>query len=160
MDPLTILAGLKTGLAAGKTVAGLSKQIGEFFDATDHAKKTLQKKGISSKSANSIALDRWAKVRQAAEAEAELQEWITQTYGRSKWLELLKIRKEVLQEKREAEAQARREAIERQELYLTLAGVFFFTNSFWYWIYSILTSHGMDRRKRLLALVILRNLKY
>jgi len=125
MDPLTILAGLKTGLAAGKTVAGLSKQIGEFFDATDHAKKTLQKKGISSKSANSIALDRWAKVRQAAEAEAELQEWITQTYGRSKWLELLKIRKEVLQEKREAEAQARREAMERQELYLTLAGIFF-----------------------------------
>ena len=125
MDPLTILAGLKTGLAAGKTVAGLSKQIGEFFDATDHAKKQLQKKGISSKSANSIALDRWAKVRQAAEAEAELQEWITQTYGRSKWLELLKIRKEVLQEKREAEAQARREAIERQEFYLTLAGIFF-----------------------------------
>ena len=125
MDPLTILAGLKTGLAAGKTVAGLSKQIGQFFDATDQAKKTLQKKGVSGKSANSIALDRWAKVRQAAEAEAELQEWITQTYGRSKWLELLKIRKEVLQEKREAEAQARREAIERQELYLTLAGVFF-----------------------------------
>ena len=31
MDPLTILAGLKTGLAAGKTVAGLSKQIGQFF---------------------------------------------------------------------------------------------------------------------------------
>ena len=125
MDPLTILAGLKTGLAAGKTVAGLSKQIGQFFDATDQAKKTLQKKGVSSKSANSIALDRWAKVRQAAEAEAELQEWITQTYGRSKWLELLKIRKEVLQEKREAEAQARRDAIERQELYLTLAGIFF-----------------------------------
>lgn len=125
MDPLTILAGLKTGLAAGKTVAGLSKQIGQFFDATDAAKKQLQKKGVSSKSANSIALDRWAKVRQAAEAEAELQEWITQTYGRSKWLELLKIRKEVLQEKREAEAQARRDAIERQELYLTLAGIFF-----------------------------------
>jgi len=125
MDPLTILAGLKTGLAAGKTVAGLSKQIGQFFDATDQAKKTLQKKGVSSKSANATALDRWAKVRAAAEAEAELQEWITQTYGRSKWLELLKIRKEVLLEKREAEAQARRDAIERQELAITLAGVFF-----------------------------------
>ena len=70
-------------------------------------------------------MDRWAKVRQAAEAEAELQEWITQTYGRSKWLELLKIRKEVLLEKREAEAQARRDAIERQELAVTLAGIFF-----------------------------------
>ena len=123
MDPLTILAGLKTGLAAGKTVAGLSKQIGQFFDATDAAKKQLQKKGISSKSVNATALDRWAKVRQAAEAEAELQEWITQTYGRSKWLELLKIRKEVLAEKREAEAQARRDSIQRQDLMITILGI-------------------------------------
>ena len=123
MEVLTILASVKAGLAAGKSVAGLSKQIGEFFDATDAAKKTLQKKGISSKSVNSTALDRWAKVRQAAEAEAELQEWITQTYGRSKWLELLRIRKEVLAEKREAEAQARRDAIQRQELMITIAGI-------------------------------------
>ena len=125
MDPITILSGIKLGLQTGKSVAGLSKQIGQFFDATDHAKKQLQKKGISSKSVNATALDRWAKVRQAAEAESELQEWITQTYGRSKWLELLRIRKEVLQEKREAEAQARREAMERQELAITLAGIFF-----------------------------------
>ena len=125
MDPITILSGIKLGLQTGKSVAGLSKQIGQFFDATDQAKKTLQKKGISSKSVNATALDRWAKVRQAAEAESELQEWITQTYGRSKWLELLRIRKEVLQEKREAEAQARRDAIERQELAVTLAGIFF-----------------------------------
>ena len=124
MDPITILAGLKTGLAAGKTIAALSKDIGKFFDATDHAKKTLQKKGVSGKSTNATALDRWASVRAAAEAEAELQEWITQTYGRSKWLELLKIRKEVLLEKREAEAQARRDAIERQELMVTLVGIF------------------------------------
>ena len=125
MDPITILAGLKTGLAAGKTIASLSKDIGKFFDATDHAKKTLQKKGVSGKSSNATALDRWAKIRQAAEAEEELKEWITQTYGRSKYLELLKIRREVLAEKREAEAQARRDAIERQELAITLAGIFF-----------------------------------
>jgi len=123
MDPITILAGIKTGLAAGKTVAGLSKQIGEFFDSTDQAKKTLQKRGISSKSANATALDRWAKVRATAEAEEELREWITQSYGRSKWLELLKIRKEVLQEKREAEAEARRDAIQRQELMVTIVGI-------------------------------------
>ncbi len=124
MDTITILAGIKTGLAAGKTVAGLSKQIGEFFDSTDQAKKTPQKRGISSKSANATALDRWAKVRAAAEAEEELREWITQSYGRSKWLELLKIRKEVLQEKREAEAQARRDAIERQEFMVAIVGIF------------------------------------
>ena len=123
MDPITILAGIKTGLAAGKTVAGLSKQIGQFFDATDQAKKTLQKKGVSSKSSNATALDRWAKLRQAAEAEEELKEWITQTYGRSKYLELLKIRREVLAEKREAEARARREAQERADLALTLTSI-------------------------------------
>ena len=125
MDPITILSRIKLGLQTGKSVAALSKQIGSFFDATDSAKKTLQKKGVSSKSTNATALDRWAKVRQAAEAESELQEWITQTYGRSKWLELLRIRKEVLQEKREAEAQARREAMARQELAITLAGITF-----------------------------------
>ena len=70
MDPLTILAGIKTGLAAGKSIAGLSKQIGQFFDATDAAKKQLQKKGVAGKSVNSIAMDRFAKLRQAAEAEA------------------------------------------------------------------------------------------
>ena len=125
MDPITILSGIKLGLSTGRSVAALSKEIGKFFDATDQAKKQLQKKGISSKSVNSTALDRWAKVRQAAEAESELQEWITQTYGRSKWIELLRIRKEVLQEKREAEAQARRDAMARQELALTLAGILF-----------------------------------
>ena len=120
MDPITILSGIKLGLSTGRSVAALSKEIGKFFDATDSAKKTLQKKGVSSKSTNATALDRWAKVRQAAEAESELQEWITQTYGRSKWLELLRIRKEVLQEKREAEAQARRDAMARQEAAETL----------------------------------------
>ena len=123
MDPITILAGIKTGMAAGKTIAGLSKEIGNFFDATDAAKKQLQKKGVSEKSVNATAMDRWASLRAAADSERELQEWITQTYGRSKWLELLKIRREVLQEKREAEAQARREAIERQEMMVTIAGI-------------------------------------
>ena len=123
MDPLTILAGLKTGLAAGKTVASLSKEIGNFFDATDQAKKKLQKKGISSSDVNSIAMDRWAKEQEAAQAEEELREWVCNNLGKSKWDQLLRIRKEVLQEKREMEARLRREAIERQELMITIAGI-------------------------------------
>ena len=124
MDPISLLSSIKLGISAGKSIAGLSKEIGQFFDATDAAKKQLQKKGISEKSVNQTAMDRWAKLRASAEAERELQEWISNTYGRSKWLELLKIRREVLQEKREAEAQARREAIERQEMMVTIAGIF------------------------------------
>ena len=68
-------------------------------------------------------MDRFAKLRQVAEAEEELKEFITQRYGRSKYLELLKIRREVLAEKREAEAQARRDAIQRQELMITIVGI-------------------------------------
>lgn len=123
MDPLTILAGLKTGLAAGKSVAGLSKQIGQFFDATDAAKKQLQKKGVSGKSVNATALDRFAKLRQAAEAEEELKKFICEQLGPSHWNTLLKIRREVLAEKREAEAQARRDAIQRQEVAITVVGI-------------------------------------
>ena len=110
-------------MTAGKSLHSLSKQIGQFFDATDAAKKTLQQKGISSQSASQTAFDRWAKLRNAAEAEEELKEFITQRYGRSKYLELLKIRREVLAEKREAEAQARRDAIQRQELMITIVGI-------------------------------------
>ena len=110
-------------MTAGKSLHSLSKQIGQFFDATDAAKKTLQKKGVSGKSASETAFDRWAKLRNAAESEEELKEWITQRYGRSKYLELLKIRREVLAEKREAEAQARRDAIQRQELMITIVGI-------------------------------------
>ena len=101
----------------------MSKQIGQFFDATDQAKKALQKKGISSKSANATALDRWAKELEAAQAEEELREWVTNNLGLSQWHALLRIRKEVLQEKREAELQARRDAIQRQEIAITVVGI-------------------------------------
>ena len=124
MDPLTILAGLKTGLAAGKSVASLSKQIGQFFDATDSAKKKLQQKGVSGRNVNAIAMERFAKLRQAAEAEEELKKYISETLGPSHWQTLLKIRREVLQEKREAEAQARRDQIAQQELMITIVGIF------------------------------------
>ena len=123
MDPITILAGLKTGLAAGKSVASLSKQIGQFFDATDSAKKKLQQKGVSGKNVNAIAMERFAKLRQAAEAEEELKKFICESLGPSHWQTLLKIRREVLQEKREAEAQARRDQIANQELMITIVGI-------------------------------------
>ena len=110
-------------MAAGKSVASLSKQIGQFFDATDNAKKQLQKKGVSSKSVNAIAMERFQKLRQAAEAEEELKKFISETLGPSHWQTLLKIRREVLQEKREAEAQARRDAIAQQELMITIVGI-------------------------------------
>tara|TARA_B100000683_G_C12445378_1_gene537882 strand:+ start:289 stop:753 length:465 start_codon:yes stop_codon:yes gene_type:complete len=126
MDPITLIGAVKSGLAAGRTIHSMSKQIGQFFDATDNAKKQLQKKGGSSGSVNSIAMERFTKLRQAAQLEEDLKTWICDPrngLGPSHWQELLKIRREVLQEKREAEAQARRDAIERQEWAITIAGI-------------------------------------
>tara|TARA_B100000214_G_C23631886_1_gene474379 strand:- start:114 stop:404 length:291 start_codon:yes stop_codon:yes gene_type:complete len=68
-------------------------------------------------------MERFAKLRQAAEAEEELKKYISETLGPSHWQTLLKIRREVLQEKREAEAQARRDQIAQQELMITIVGI-------------------------------------
>lgn len=108
-------------------MAGLSKQLGQFFDATDNAKKKLQKKGITSSDVNKISMDRFAKLRAAADAEEQLKAFICDPrqsgLGPSHWQTLLKIRRKVLQEKREAEAQARRDQIANQELMITVVGI-------------------------------------
>ena len=114
---------MKGAITAGKSVSALSKEIGNFFDATDAAKKKLQKKGVSGKNVNAIAMERFAELRKAAEAEEELKKFICESLGPSHWQTLLKLRREVLAEKREAEAQARRDAIERQELAVTIIGI-------------------------------------
>jgi len=126
MDPLTIMGIVKSSLMAGKTVASLSKEIGQFFDATDNAKKKLQKKGITTKDARSEAYARWESELKAAQAEEELKQWICDPrngLGPSHWKTLLKIRREVLAEKREAERLARREAQERADLALTAVSI-------------------------------------
>ena len=58
MDPLTALAAIKTGVAAGKQLHNLSKETAGFFDATDGAKKAHAKKknSIFASSFNSRAL--------------------------------------------------------------------------------------------------------
>ena len=76
MDPLSILGAIKVGVSTGRSLASLSKEIGQFFDATDNAKKKLQKKGVTTSDTNSIAYERWSAEIQAAQAEQELKEWV------------------------------------------------------------------------------------
>ncbi len=68
MEIISLVASIKAGISAGKAISSLSKDIGKFFDATDTAKKQLQKKGVSGKSVNSTALDRWANKNKIDEA--------------------------------------------------------------------------------------------
>ena len=127
MDPLSILGAIKVGVSTGRSLASLSKEIGQFFDATDNAKKKLQKKGVTTTDVNSAAYERWSAEIQAAQAEQELKEWVCDTrqsgLGPSHWNTLLKIRREILAEKREAERLAKREAQERADFAFTIAAI-------------------------------------
>ena len=124
MDPVSLVASIKAGISAGRAISSLSKQIGQFFDGADQAKKNhsrkMDKKFVS---VNQEALSTWSDKMAYEEQERELQEWVSNTYGRSKWLELLKIRKEVLVERREQEARERLAAQARQEMTLTVVSI-------------------------------------
>ena len=124
MDPLTALAAIKTGVAAGKQLHNLSKEIAGFFDATDSAKKAhAKKKNGMFASANEEAMVTWTQAQNAKTAEAELREFIVNTKGFSAYQDLLKIRREIIAQRKEAEKQAAIEAEEQRELVMTIAAI-------------------------------------
>ena len=116
IDPLSALAMVKGGISAGRTIASMSKELGNFFDSVDGAKKEHEKKKQSPfSSTNEEALDTFMKRQQAKQAEEELREFIVNTIGYSAYQELLKLRKEISQERKEAERQARLDAERMKE---------------------------------------------
>lgn len=116
IDPLTAFAAVKGGIAAGKQLHQMSKEIASFFDAADDAKKAHEKKKSSMfASANEEAMDTFMKKQAAIDAEAQLRELIVNTRGFSAYQELLKIRRDVLRQRKEAAAQAKRDREEMQE---------------------------------------------
>tara|TARA_Y100000004_G_scaffold146323_1_gene167189 strand:- start:77 stop:523 length:447 start_codon:yes stop_codon:yes gene_type:complete len=116
VDPLSALAMVKGGISAGRTLASMSKELAGFFDSVDSAKKAHEKKKQSPFSSSSEeALDTFMKRQQAKQAEEELREFIVNNLGYSAYQELLKLRREVAQERKEAERQARLEAQRMKE---------------------------------------------
>ena len=96
MDPLTIFAGVKAGLAAGKEIASLAKDLGSLFDVIDSAKSNHEKKKNSPfSSANEEALDTFVKRKQADDIEEQLRQIVISTRGFSAWNELLALRKDI-----------------------------------------------------------------
>lgn len=116
IDPLSALAMVKGGISAGRTLASMSKELSGFFDSVDSAKKAHEKKKQSPFSSSSEeALDTFMKRQQAKQAEEELREFIVNTIGYSAYQELLKLRKEISEERKETERQARLEAQRMKE---------------------------------------------
>ena len=111
IDPLSALAMVKGGISAGKALSSMSKELGGFFDSVDSAKKEHEKKKQSLfSSTNEEAMDTFMKRQQAKQAEEELREFIVNTIGYSAYQELLKLRREIAQERKEEERQARIDA--------------------------------------------------
>jgi hypothetical protein len=65
--------------------------------------------------ANEEAMATWTQAQNAKTAEAELREFIVNTKGFSAYQELLKIRREVIAQRKEAERQAKAEREKFQE---------------------------------------------
>ena len=126
IDPLTAFAAIKGGISAGKQLHSMSKEIAGFFDSVDSAKKDHEKKKQSLfASSNEEAMDTWMKKQQAKELEADLRELIVRTKGYSAYQDLLKIRRDTLRERKEAERQAQLEKEEMQEMVaITMAVIF------------------------------------
>ena len=124
IDPLTAFAAVKGGIAAGKQIHSMSKEIVGFFDSVDAAKKEHSKKKSSIfASSNEEAMDTWMRKQQAVDAEAQLRELIVNTRGFHAYQDLLKIRRETLRERKEAERLAKIQEQERNEAILAVAGV-------------------------------------
>ena len=65
----------------------------------------------------------WTQAQNAKTAEAELREFIVNTKGFSAYQDLLKVRREVIAQRKEADRQAALEAEERQELIMSILAI-------------------------------------
>jgi len=118
MDPLTILAiaqtaygGLKAGIAAGKEIQHMAKDLSELWGslakltqlAADPPKKTI----FNRKSAEQIAIERYTAKAEAQDLALKAKNMFVGQYGLAAWdqvqREVINIRKEIERERYMAE---------------------------------------------------------
>ena len=97
---------VKSGIAMGKEIHSLGKELGSLFDAIDGAKSQHNKKK-SGRSANEEALETFVAKKQAEDMEDNLRQIVISTRGPSAWQELVRLRAEI-RVKRQKEAEEKR----------------------------------------------------
>lgn len=105
MDPLTIFAGLKAGIAAGKEIQSMVSDLASLWDSIDDVRNAHNKKKSSPfrGTVNEEALDTFVKKKQAEDVEEQLRDIIISTRGHGAWQELLKLRVEIRKKRQEEE---------------------------------------------------------
>ena len=118
MDPLTLLAaaqaayaGIKAGIAAGKEIQGMAADLsdlwGNLAKLTQIAAEPPKKTFFNDKSAEQIAIERYAAKAEAYELTLKARNLFVGTYGLAAWdqvqREVINIRKEIERQKWEDE---------------------------------------------------------
>ena len=120
---MAALGAVKAGIAMGKDLQSLGKDLGKIWDAIDqvNTKHTQASKGKGG--ASSRALDTYIATVQARDMEDQLKRVIMETRGMKGWKELQKIREQVMKEDREGRAEALRRKNQREYYLSVFAGI-------------------------------------
>jgi len=116
VDPITAFGAIAAGVKTGKSIMNMTKELSNFMDSCDNAKKSHEKKKSSMfASANEEAMDTFMKRQQALDAEEQLRDLIIGTRGYSAYQDLLKLRREILAERKEMEREIAADRIRKKE---------------------------------------------
>ena len=128
---MAALGAVKAGIAVGKDLQSLGKDLGKIWDAIDqvNTKHTQASKGKGG--ASSRALDTYIATVQARDMEDQLKRVIMETRGMKGWRELQKIREQVMKEDREGRAEALRRKNQREYYLSVFAGIILIGLAVW-----------------------------
>jgi hypothetical protein len=124
MDPLTILAlakasyeAIKGGIAVGKEIQGMAKDMGSLFDSVAHLTRIAAEPHhgslLSGKSAEQMAMEAYAAKAEADQMMADLKNHFVGEFGLAAWDEVVAATTKIKKEIKAAEIQA---ANEREEM--------------------------------------------
>jgi hypothetical protein len=124
MDPLTLLAAakvsfeaLKAGIAVGKELQGMAKDMGSLFDSVAHLTRIAATPHhgsmLNGKSAEQMAMEAYAAKAEADQMMADLKNHFVGEFGLAAWDEVVAATTKIKKEIKAAEIQA---ANEREEM--------------------------------------------
>lgn len=151
MDPLTILAvakgsyeAIKAGIAVGKELQGMAKDLGSLFDSVAHITRiAADPKGsfTSGKSAQQIAMEAYAAKAEADAMMEEIKNHFIGEFGIAAWDQVLAATTQIKKDQRAAALQAQREQEEMMQGFVTamlfLAGAVAFLMMFISMLYFV-----------------------
>lgn len=115
---MSSFAAIKGGVAAGREITGLAKDIGKLFDSIDDIRNDHNKaRSNPLLSANEEAMETFIAKKKAEDVEKELRHIVIATRGVDGWQELQKLRIEIRREREEAKKQKQLERIRFQETF-------------------------------------------